>query len=230
MLSILRIGRQRWITHIVLAVLTVIGCVITALLEPNSGTNGILTDGLGYLSLILMVFVLLIGPWQLWRDRSRRRNPVNIDLRRDTGIWAAITGLLHVAFGLTLHFRGDIVLYFSPAPELGFRDWFFFFGFSNYVGLLGTVVLIVLLFISNDLSLNKLKGPLWKLIQQSNYVLMALTFAHTFGYQIVVGRSRKLMAAVVLMVLVVMAVQAIGFSIYRARRLPQAAASVEPQS
>jgi sulfoxide reductase heme-binding subunit YedZ len=221
MLAILNIGLKRWVTHIVLALLSVLGCVVTAQLKPEWSVNFVVTVGLGYLSLALMVFVLLIGPWQLFRNGERRRNPVNIDLRRDAGIWAGLTGVTHVVFGFTLHLGGDILRYLSPSGGAGFRDWFFFFGFSNWTGLIGTVILIVLLLISNDFSLSKLKGPRWKLIQQSNYILMALVVLHTFGYQITINRERIMTVSVIVLVLVVMLLQVIGFSLYRRRRLNQ---------
>ena len=49
------------------------------------------------MSLCLLCVTLLIGPLNLLR---KRLNPVNIELRRDTGIWAGITGCLHVVFAL----------------------------------------------------------------------------------------------------------------------------------
>src|SRR2546427_5765278 len=62
-----------------------------------------------YTSLGLLALSLLVGPWNVLQ---RRTNPVSTDLRRDIGIWAAVYGLSHVAFGLQVHLRGRMLQYF----------------------------------------------------------------------------------------------------------------------
>ncbi|MBZ0299801.1 MAG: ferric reductase-like transmembrane domain-containing protein [Anaerolineae bacterium] len=219
MLSIFNIGRQRWITHCVLALLTVAAVFASNIFWPGLTIEHLLADALGYESLILIVFTLLIGPWQLYRDRRRKRNPVNINLRRDTGIWAGFTGVAHVLFGFTVHLGGDIKLYFlQPRAGGGWDPLINLFGVSNYIGLAATLVLLVLLLISNDFFLKKLTGPRWKLLQQSNYILVALAVVHTFGYQFTINRERIMTALVIAMVLLVLTAQFIGLSMVRARR------------
>src|SRR5437868_3026932 len=56
-----------------------------------------------YPALFLMAVAILLGPWNVLRGRS---NPVSFDLRRDLGIWAGITALLHTLVGLGVHLRG----------------------------------------------------------------------------------------------------------------------------
>ena len=49
------------------------------------------------------------------------------------------------------------------------------FGFSNDVGLLAAIIVLVLLLLSNDVALRLLKGKRWKRIQQWAYPLIVLT-------------------------------------------------------
>ncbi|MBA2451342.1 MAG: hypothetical protein H0V51_25280 [Chloroflexi bacterium] len=66
-----------------------------------------LSLGLGYASLALFLLTLATGPWTVIRGR---RMPVSTMFRRDVGIWAGLTGCLHVVFGLQSHFDGRIAL------------------------------------------------------------------------------------------------------------------------
>src|SRR5215210_701616 len=82
-------------THLGLVLFSLAGCFLAGLYGPNNTLSETLAIGLGYVSLVLLAATLLIGPLNLLRQR---RNPVNINLRRDTGIWSGITALLHVLF------------------------------------------------------------------------------------------------------------------------------------
>ena len=149
---------------------------------------------------------------------AQRRNPVNINLRRDTGIWAGITGTLHVIFGFQVHMGGDIVLYFFERTHHGLKLALNLFGFSNDVGAVATPILVGLLLLSNDLSVRWLRGPLWKWLQRSNYVLIVLALAHTFGYQINVEREWIMPAATILLTALVLLAQLVGVVIFLSRR------------
>jgi len=96
------------------------------------------------------------------------------------GIWAAIAALTHTAFGLNVHLRGRMWLYFLDAHHRLRQDAF---GFGNYTGAVAALIFALLLALSNDLSLRKL-GPLrWKFLQQWAYAAAGLTAAHTVLYQ-----------------------------------------------
>jgi DMSO/TMAO reductase YedYZ heme-binding membrane subunit len=88
-------------THLRLAGIAMALYLLIAMFIPRGKQVGFLIVALGYLSLFLIFVTLLIGPLNLWR---LRRNPVNIDLRPDVGIWAGITGCWHVL----LVFRGTL--------------------------------------------------------------------------------------------------------------------------
>lgn len=216
MLPFIPKDRGRRLTHVALALLTAAICYIIFTLTPDLRPVHSLTIGLGYISLILIVVTLVIGPLQLL---SKKRNPVNINLRRDVGIWAGVTGGLHVVFGFQVHLGGDIVLYFfERTAHHGLKPLSNLFGLSNDVGAVATVGLILLLFLSNDLSLKWLRGPLWKWLQRLNYVLIVLALAHTFGYQLVVKREQVMMLIVLGLTAVTVLAQLVGVAISVMRR------------
>src|SRR2546426_573259 len=141
-----------------------------------------------YTSLGLLALSLLVGPWNVLQ---RRTNPVSTDLRRDIGIWAAVYGLSHVAFGLQVHLRGRMLQYFVYPPDQPHRipirhDAF---GFANYAGLGATLVLALLLTLSNDLSLRALGTARWKSLQRWNYAGFGLVLLHGAAYQFIEKRA-----------------------------------------
>lgn len=173
----------------------------------------------GYVGLLAVSIVLILGPWNVVRNRP---NPVSTDLRRDLGIWAGVLGLVHVVTGLQVHFRGRMWLYFldpsgRPHPVPLRHD---LFGLANFAGLGATLVLLMLLALSNDLSLRALGARRWKSLQRWNYAYLALVIAHTAAYQVVTERARLYVALSVAMVGVVIAAQLAGIrlNVLRSRK------------
>ncbi len=205
---------SRWVTHGVMLALTLLVWALTAALKPTLQAVHSLTIATGYAAFIMLVLTLVIGMWTLLR-RQTRRNPINLYVRRDIGIWAAWIGIAHVIFGFQVHLRGDVVGYFFDQGRLRLD----LFGFANDVGLIGVVILIALLVLSNDWSMRWLKGKRWKAIQRLNYILFAAVVAHTLAYQSVVRRETALIVVVIVMTLVVLIVQGIGIRWVRARSL-----------
>jgi sulfoxide reductase heme-binding subunit YedZ len=206
-------GPQRVATHIGLALVTALGCWWAVAAQPELDLVHSLTIGTAYVSLAQLAATLLIGPWQLLR--RQQRNPANINLRRDIGIWAGLVGVAHVVFGFQVHMGGNILHYFfrpdSWLPQINV------FGAANYLGLAATLVLLALLLLSNDLSLRTLKGRRWKAIQRFNYVLFAAVLLHTWGYQFEVQRVWIMPAVSIALTAAVLAAQAIGYRYYRMR-------------
>src|SRR5215213_1181886 len=105
-----------------------------------------------YVALGLLAATLAIGPLNILR---RRPNPVSTDLRRDIGIWAGLIGIVHMIVGLQVHLRGTPMRYFiygpkEPSPS---KIRFDAFGLANHTGLIATLILVLLLALSNDLAL-----------------------------------------------------------------------------
>lgn len=206
-------GPQRIATHVAMALATVLGCWLTLLLQPDLELVHALTIGTAYVALGQLAATLLIGPWQLLR--RGQRNPANINLRRDIGIWAGLVGLAHVVFGFQVHMGGNILHYFFRPDS--WMPLINVFGAANYLGLAGAIILLALLVLSNDLSLHTLKGKRWKALQRFNYGLFALALLHTWGYQFEVQRMWVLPAGSIALAAVVLGAQAIGYRIYRSR-------------
>ena len=138
-----------------------------------------------YTALTLLALALAIGPLAVLGSRP---SPVSSDLRRDLGIWSAIVSLVHVVIGLQVHHQGRWWLYFfkeTPTGALALlslrRD---LFGLANYLGLIATVLVVVLLAISNDRSLRWLGAVRWKAWQRWSYYLGVLVVAHGAAYQL----------------------------------------------
>lgn len=212
MQNIIDFGWRRILTHALLALFTAFICWLTTRYVPLAEPRYILTLGMAYAALLLIALSLLIGPFKLL---SWRRNPVNINLRRDIGIWAGITGALHVFFGLQIHLNGQVLLYFFKETTDGLRIPRNLFTLSNYIGLGATILLLLLTFLSNDYSLRRLKGKRWKGLQRLNYLLAALTLAHTLGYQQVSHRELTFIIGTLLITLAVLLAQVGGFLLYR---------------
>ena len=63
------------------------------------------------------------------------------------------------------------------------------FGIGNDSGLLASLLFLLLLAISNDLSLRRLGSRTWKSLQRWTYVAVALTLVHAVAYQFVEKRQ-----------------------------------------
>lgn len=63
------------------------------------------------------------------------------------------------------------------------------FGLGNDTGLIAAVLFLLLVVISNDVSLRRLGTQKWKSLQRWTYVVVTLTFLHGVAYQQVEKRS-----------------------------------------
>ncbi len=226
MLTMLKLERERWLTHLALVLFSVIGCVVAWVYMPSGTSSEILSLGTGYVALILLIITLLIGPFNLLR---KRRNPVNINLRRDAGIWSGITGILHVVFSFQIYNDGDILSYFLTKGPNGYSlPKFDLFNLSNYVGLIATLVMVVLLITSNQISLRWLKGKRWKLVQRFNYLLFILVLVHTFGYQVLNLREGIFILSVIAFSLITVATQLVGALVWTRRTQQRQAGAATP--
>jgi methionine sulfoxide reductase heme-binding subunit len=167
-----------------------------------------------YPALILLCVSLLIGPWKMLLGEQLT---VSLDLRRDIGIWAGITGLFHTGTGQFVHMAGRFWLYYI------YENWqekhiqpfrHDLFGFDNDTGLLAALILLALLATSNDVSLRNLGTSGWKSLQRWNYACFVLAAAHTFGYQSGGGRGVFLVATIAAVV-ITCGLQFVGWKLRR---------------
>ncbi|HEY0754522.1 MAG TPA: ferric reductase-like transmembrane domain-containing protein [Ktedonobacteraceae bacterium] len=204
---------SRQLTHLGLASLvSVLYLLISSFFPPDKQGN-VLLIALGYLSLLLVGVTLLIGPLNLLRQR---RNPVNIDLRRDIGIWAGLTGCWHAFLALrgSLNYQ-RILLYFFRQDNTPLLT---LYGLSNDAGLFATLLLLLLLALSNTLTLRKLKGKRWKWLQRFNYLLILLALAHSFGFQSLNLRGPLWTWAVLVLIFIILLCQIWGITLLLLRR------------
>ena len=164
----------------------------------------------GYAGLALLCATLVAGPLNVLRGQ---RNPVSTDIRRDIGIWAGLVGLAHVLVGIQVHFRGRWWMYFVREVE-GTEDFALrvdLFGFANYTGVGATLILLLLLALSNDASLRLLKARRWKSLQRWNYGLMVLVVVHGVAYQLIEKRQPAFIVLLGLLVVAAVGAQTTGF-------------------
>jgi sulfoxide reductase heme-binding subunit YedZ len=208
------VRQERLLAHLLLASGTVLGCMLAYVYDRSAIIAEPLSVGLGYVALVYLVAGLLVGPLYLARQR---RNPVNLYLRRDIGIWAGITALVHVLLSFQLFAGGQVLLYFFRQVGDHYLPQLDLFGLSNDIGLLAAIVIFVLLVLSNDWALRWLKGKRWKRIQQWTYPLAVLAIFHTLGYQLYNERGVQFILALVALTLVVAVAQGIGIIVHRHR-------------
>jgi methionine sulfoxide reductase heme-binding subunit len=207
-------------------ILAVASVVYFGVLEATSDSRQVmyrLSMATGYASVALIAWAMLIGPW---RVRGGRSAPVSTDLRRDAGIWGALFGIAHVVTGLQVHMAGDFLKYFlyrDAKHAIPVR--YDLFGFANWTGLAATLLLLLLLAISNDVSLRALGSKRWKRWQRWTYPTAVLIVAHTLAYQLPSKNHTAWIAAFVLVTAVVLALQLYGRQRVLAREAARATGS-----
>ena len=174
-----RLARRLWRHHLPLAAVT--GVSDLALYATRSYPDVLtrLSFATAWPALQLLAATLVIGPW-----RALRMKPYALsqDLRRDIGIWAGITGVLHAGVGQCVHLRGRPWLYYIYEKWQVMPVRYDVFGLSNHTGLIAALILLLLLATSNDVSLRRLGPSRWKGWQRWNYACFALAALHSFGY------------------------------------------------
>ena len=204
-------GEKRILTHLGLFGFTLLGVIATYLYEPTSQLNDILAVSTGYVSLILLVVTLSIGTLNL---TLKRKNPVNINFRRDVGIWCGVTGTFHGLISFTLYNSGNLIAYFLTKSANGSYSLDFnLSNFSNITGVLAGLIMLMLLLTSNNMSMRYLKGKSWKFLQRFNYPLFILVVVHTIGYLVLNMRESFFTFLLTALVIFTIMAQLIGIII-----------------
>lgn len=204
-----RLFRRLLLHHLALFSAGAISIFLLYITRPYPDVLTKISFATAYPALVLLAVTLLIGPWNLVRGK---RMPISSDWRRDVGIWAGITGLIHTVIGQNVHLRGRPWLYY--VYEHGKKHFIplrhDLFGFANYTGLISAVILLILLATSNDYSLRTLGTPRWKRLQRWNYFAFSLAGAHAIAYQINEKQQTAFVAVVVISILITIILQVIG--------------------
>ncbi len=149
-----------------------------------------------WLCFALLATALGLGPWQALRTGQPVLNNL---LRRDLGIWAALTGLAHLVVATTVvmqpaYFRA----YITGPPANPLPGWAGWIGTASIVaGYLVGLIFLLLLALSNNRSLRRLGAPRWKRLQRAAAVAFFLTLAHGVIFQVIEGRTRGWLAGLV---------------------------------
>jgi DMSO/TMAO reductase YedYZ heme-binding membrane subunit/nitrite reductase/ring-hydroxylating ferredoxin subunit len=221
-------GQKRLLTHLGLFGFTILGIIATYLYESTSQLNDILSLGTGYVSLILLVVTLSIGTLNLV---LKRKNPVNVNFRRDVGIWCGITGVFHGLVSFTIYNSSNILSYFLTKSSNGsYSAEFNLNALSNVVGVLAFLIMLALLVTSNNLSMRYLKGKSWKYVQRLNYPLIILVVVHTIGYLVLNLRESFFTFLLTALVIFTILSQLIGILITIQREGNQAKAAIANQT
>lgn len=204
---------QRIRRHTALAISAAILVWIGFAAAPPPDFRHRLSLSTAYAALIFLAATLALGPW---RTLAHRANPVSFDLRRDLGIWSAILALVHTGVGLTVHLRGRMWMYFfKRLHPLAIQNTQF--GAANYIGLVSALLFILLLVISNDLSLRSLGTRRWKSLQRWTYIAAILAVVHGVLFQLVEKRHLPWVIVFAAIIAIALAIQAVGY-LFRRRR------------
>ena len=198
---------QRSKRHFVLAVAAVVIVALAYAGTPPPDVRHRMSMATAYAGLSFLAVSLWLGPWKVLR---RRPNPTSFDLRRDVGIWAGVIAIVHTAIGLTVHLRGRMWMYFFKGLH-PFKLQNTQFGFANFTGLGAALLFLMLLAISNDLSLRTLKARRWKSLQRWTYAAFVLTGAHGIAYQAIEKRHVPWVLVFAAIMTVVAAAQFLAF-------------------
>lgn len=205
---------NRLLRHMLLAVAALcIGSEIYALLPPPDFRHRISLAS-AYVAIIYLAISLALGPYRIWRKLP---NPISFDLRRDIGIWVGLLASLHTVVGLTVHLRGRMWMYFLEQLH-PVRVQKSLFGLANYLGVAAMLIVLVLVLISNDLSVRRLGTARWKSVQSWSYVAAGLTVIHGLVYQFVEKRQAGWVAVVLVIVALATGLQLTGFLLVRRAR------------
>ena len=156
---------------------------------------------------------MLIGPLNVWRDGKPLGNSY---IRRDLGIWGALTGMLHFflanMLSMNYEYLGAFVENAGAPPSAAVRHQFYTWG--TIFGYVVALLFIILMLLCSDFVLRKLGMKWWKRIQRSAYLVFLLTVAHAFLFQ---ALESRLLVWIVVVAAIMAAV--VGFQIYAFRKV-----------
>jgi sulfoxide reductase heme-binding subunit YedZ len=213
---------SRFGEQVVLSAIAILATLAFLLLLSSPDIIWRLSMATAYAGLLYLAAALVIGPINVLRGAP---NPLSINLRRDIGIVAGMLALAHTIVGLFVHLRGDPIQYFFYRTRAGIGGLRYdLWGAANDIGLFATMIILVLLTLSNNLSMRTMGGATWKRIQRWSYVGAILVVVHGLLYQAVEKRTPLLVATVLIVAAAVTMVQLLGFR-RRRKQLQQSRAA-----
>ncbi len=188
----------RWRHHVAGAFVSALFFVLARLTSPEQETLDHLSISTAWLCFLFIAAALLTGPIIAYRTNRR---VINHYFRRDLGIWAALTGLVHffVATDQSMS-QSYLAVYVNVLAEgLSAELRGSLFSWGSIGGFVAGLFLLVLLAISSDKALTKLGQKRWKQIQFLAYPAFVLTTAHGVAFQLLESRAIGLIAVLLLL-------------------------------
>lgn len=207
---------SRMQNHMVLALVSIFIYFIFASVnkEPVIDQLSIVT---AYICLFLVATALSIGPLQVL---NAGESSINIYLRRDVGIWAGLTGLLHCVIATMLAMTPEYIetyinIYTEKLPET-VRASLFLWGSAT--AFIVALLLLLLLCLSNQRALKLLGVMWWKRLQRLAYLVFILTIAHGLAFQLIEARNLILVGLLLLTIIHVVILQGLGFFLLQKKK------------
>ena len=201
--------KRRQLHHLVLACLTVVVLSLALAYGPDMQAPDRFSIVSAYVCCGFFAIALLIGPAQAIRTGKPSTNNY---LRRDIGVWAALTGLMHLVtatgLSMTTSYMDAYVNVGDRVPSDGIRAQLFTWG--SILGFIVGVVFLMLLALSSNLAMRLLGIRVWKNLQRMSYLAFSLSVAHGLAFQVLESRERILIAVVIGAATVILAAQLAG--------------------
>lgn len=178
------------------------------------GSTGSVLDGISlataYLCLVFMAVALSVGPLRAVRSRPL---VLNIYLRRDVGIWAALVGLVHLFVATELSMSQDYMAAYVNLSTSGLSGEMRagLFSWGSIAGFIVGLLVLLLLVLSNNWIMRTMGSKWWKRLQRCAYVAFILTVIHGFAFQALEARNILLIGAVAAVFFGVLIAQLSGF-------------------
>lgn len=203
---ILRLKKHYW----PVIFLVIIAWLIFYFTWTNKDNITFIARTTGYISIILLAVSLIIGPANVIMNY---RNPASAYLRRDISITGGVLAVIHSITGLFVHLRGRSWEYFFHKTGNGYAIRVDSFGLANYSGLISTLIIILLIIISNEYFLKKMKPSNWKNIQRLSYLMFVLAIIHSIFYRIVKENLNHIFWLYIPLFIIVLTFQLTGLKI-----------------
>ena len=188
---------NRPIRHLVFALVTLAVTALSLLLPYENAWERV-SIGSAWLCMAFLVAALSIGPLLIKQGKSPQ---LNIHLRRDIGIWSALTGLQHFVAGNVVAMSQDYIgLYVRIAEQPGEAVREQMFSVGSILGTLVALLFLLLLCLSSDRAMRLLGVKWWKRLQLSAHGVLWLTVAHGIAFQLLEARYAALFVLLMLAV------------------------------
>jgi sulfoxide reductase heme-binding subunit YedZ len=212
MVKVMRCARL--VRHLTFASLCAVSVGALYILVPEERLHDAASIATAYASLAFLTVALTLGPFNVLRQRS---NPINSYVRRDVGIWAALLGFVHMVLAIGVSMSNSYLdeFVYVVADPLSESIRYTLFTAGSVLGFMVTLILLLLISLSNDVSLRRLGVKRWKWLHRSSYLGFLFIVVHGVAYQILERRNPALVLVFGGLVSVAVLCQVTGYWVRR---------------